>query len=124
MLVDRIISAQWRLRRLGQVEAGIFTYKYYGTLSDTQEMEGMQEANTTMLGHAFVTDANESSFLEALPLRDRDRAQPLQVLARTPTPPGRPPGREHPPTTRCRRRGGLRGFEGRCLRNLALFRKM
>jgi hypothetical protein len=66
MLVDRIISAHWRLRRLGRVEAGIFTYKYYGTLSDTQEMEGMQEANTTMLGHAFVTDANESNAFSKL----------------------------------------------------------
>jgi hypothetical protein len=29
-------------------------------------MEGMQEANTTMLGHAFVTDANESNAFSKL----------------------------------------------------------
>jgi hypothetical protein len=66
MLVDRIISAHWRLRRLGRVEDGIFTYKYYGTLSDSLEMEGMQEANTTMLGNAFVTDANEGNAFSKL----------------------------------------------------------
>jgi hypothetical protein len=66
MLVDRIISAHWRLRRLGRVEAGIFTYKYYGTPSDSLEMEGMQEANTTMLGNAFVSDANEGNAFSKL----------------------------------------------------------
>jgi hypothetical protein len=66
MFVDRIISAHWRLRRLGRVEAGIFTYKYYGTLSDTREMEGMQEANTTTLGHAFVEDAIETNAFSKL----------------------------------------------------------
>jgi hypothetical protein len=66
MFVDRIISAHWRLRRLGRVEAGIFTYKYYGTLSDYLEMGGMQEANTTMLGNAFVTDANEGNAFSKL----------------------------------------------------------
>src|SRR5918998_6619523 len=66
MLVDRIISAHWRLRRLGRVEAGIFTYKYYGTLSDTREMEPMQEANTTTLGNAFVTDAIETNAFSKL----------------------------------------------------------
>ena len=66
LLVDRIISAHWRLRRLGRVEAGIFTYKYYGTLSGALEMEAMQEANTTSLGNAFVTDANQSNAFSKL----------------------------------------------------------
>jgi hypothetical protein len=48
------------------VEAGIFTYKYYGTLSDTQEMEPMQEANTTTLGKAFVKDAHETNAFSKL----------------------------------------------------------
>ena len=30
MLVDRIIAAYWRLRRLGRVEAGIFAWELYG----------------------------------------------------------------------------------------------
>jgi hypothetical protein len=33
MLVDRIIAAYWRLRRLGRVEAGIFAWELYGELA-------------------------------------------------------------------------------------------
>jgi hypothetical protein len=66
LLVERIIAAYWRLRRLGRVEAGIFTYKYYGTLSEALEMEAMQEANTTMLGHTFVSDANQGNAFSKL----------------------------------------------------------
>jgi hypothetical protein len=32
LLVDRIISAHWRLRRLGRVEAGIFVWEHYEEL--------------------------------------------------------------------------------------------
>jgi hypothetical protein len=62
MFVDRIISAHWRLRRLGRVEAGIFTYRYYDAFSAIREME----ANTTTLGHAFVKDTNESNAFSKL----------------------------------------------------------
>jgi hypothetical protein len=33
LLVDRIISAYWRLRRLGRVETGIFAWELYGELA-------------------------------------------------------------------------------------------
>jgi hypothetical protein len=33
LLVDRIVAATWRLRRLGRVEAGIFTSELYGELT-------------------------------------------------------------------------------------------
>jgi hypothetical protein len=33
LLVDRIISAYWRLLRLGRVEAGIFAWELYGELA-------------------------------------------------------------------------------------------
>ena len=66
MFVDRIIAAHWRLRRLGQVEAGIFTYKYYGTLSENNKMEGMREADATSLGHAFLRDANQANAFSKL----------------------------------------------------------
>jgi hypothetical protein len=33
LLVDRIIAAYWRLRRLGRVEAGIFAWELYGELA-------------------------------------------------------------------------------------------
>jgi hypothetical protein len=32
LLVDRIVAAHWRLRRLGRVEAGIFSWQLYGEL--------------------------------------------------------------------------------------------
>jgi hypothetical protein len=34
MLVERIIDARWRLRRLVRVEAGIFTWEHYGELAE------------------------------------------------------------------------------------------
>jgi hypothetical protein len=34
LLVDRIVSAHWRLRRLGRVEAGIFVWEHYEELSE------------------------------------------------------------------------------------------
>src|ERR671912_1238239 len=33
LLVDRIVAAYWRLRRLGRVEAGIFAWDLYGDLA-------------------------------------------------------------------------------------------
>src|SRR5918994_4522742 len=39
MLVDRIIAAYWRLRRLGRVEAGIFAWELYGELAERAELE-------------------------------------------------------------------------------------
>ena len=33
LLVDRIVAAYWRLRRLGRVEAGIFAWELYGELA-------------------------------------------------------------------------------------------
>jgi hypothetical protein len=32
LLIDRIVAAHWRLRRLGRVEAGIFSWQLYGEL--------------------------------------------------------------------------------------------
>jgi hypothetical protein len=40
--VDRITAATWRLRRLGRVEAGIFTFELYAELAE----RGRQEAST------------------------------------------------------------------------------
>jgi len=34
LLVERIAAAQWRLRRLGRVEAGIFAWELYGDLAE------------------------------------------------------------------------------------------
>src|SRR2546428_6170459 len=39
LLVERIAAACWRLRRLGRVEAGIFTWQLYGPLTERAERE-------------------------------------------------------------------------------------
>jgi hypothetical protein len=39
LLVDRIIAATWRLRRLGRVEAGIFAWELYGELLERAQGE-------------------------------------------------------------------------------------
>ena len=39
LLVDRIIAAYWRLRRLGTVEAGIFAWERSGALAEQAEQE-------------------------------------------------------------------------------------
>jgi hypothetical protein len=39
MLVERIIAARWRLRRLGRVEAGIFAWEHYEELAERARRE-------------------------------------------------------------------------------------
>src|SRR5829696_3635857 len=39
LLVDGIIAAQWRLRRLRRVEAGIFAWELYGELAERAQQE-------------------------------------------------------------------------------------
>ncbi len=39
LLVDGIIAAYWRLRRLGKVEAGIFAWELYGELLERAQGE-------------------------------------------------------------------------------------
>jgi hypothetical protein len=46
MLVDRIIAAYWRLRRLGRVEAGIFAWELYGELAERARQEARAHEKT------------------------------------------------------------------------------
>jgi hypothetical protein len=39
LLIDRIVAAHWRLRRLGRVEAGIFSWQLYGELLEQAQGE-------------------------------------------------------------------------------------
>ena len=39
MLVEQIIAAAWRLRRLRRVEAGIFAWEHYGELAERAQQE-------------------------------------------------------------------------------------
>src|SRR5918911_4674995 len=52
LLVERIIAAHWRLRRLGRVEAGIFTWEHYEELAQQAKEEARsyeQDAKWTEL---------------------------------------------------------------------------
>jgi hypothetical protein len=55
LLVDRITSLLWRLRRLGRVEAGIFFCELYERVRDT-----------STLGLAFIRDANSANAFSKL----------------------------------------------------------
>jgi hypothetical protein len=46
MLVDRIIAAHWRLRRLGRVESGIFAFELYGELAARARKEVRRYSHT------------------------------------------------------------------------------
>jgi hypothetical protein len=48
LLVDRIISAYWRLRRLGRVEAGIFAWELYGELAERARQEARTHEKTDL----------------------------------------------------------------------------
>jgi hypothetical protein len=124
LLVEQIITAQWRLRRMRRVEAGVFDYESSSAFSEVGCLYPLLRRGTSLLGMSFSRDANGAKrFLQALPLRDRNRAKPLQGTTRAAAPPGCPPRRGKCPTARGCGRGRLRGFKGRPLRDLALFRK-
>jgi len=104
LLVDRIVAAHWRLRRLGRVEAGIFAWELYAelaerargkartyerteadflteninpttitderkheeALSEAQEMNSKQDAETATLGRTFIRDADKANAFSKL----------------------------------------------------------
>jgi hypothetical protein len=45
LLVDRITSLLWRLRRLGRVEAGIFAHEFFAELADRAEREARAQSS-------------------------------------------------------------------------------
>ena len=48
LLVDRIVAAYWRLRRLGRVEAGIFAWELYGELAERARQEARAQEKTSL----------------------------------------------------------------------------
>ena len=57
LLLDRMVSLAWRLRRLGQVETGIFAQERY---------EGVIDQDTSALGLAFIRDGNGANAFSKL----------------------------------------------------------
>jgi hypothetical protein len=70
LLVERIISSTWRLRRLGRVEAGIFAFELYGELAARARKEASTYARTEgpddeivarLLSRTIITDEQKHS---------------------------------------------------------------
>jgi hypothetical protein len=57
LLIDRIVAAYWRLRRLGRVEAGIFIQQSYGNVGDS---------DASRLGLSFIRDGNGANAFSKL----------------------------------------------------------
>ena len=76
LLVDRITSLLWRLRRLGRVEAGIFAHEFFAELADRAEREARAQESTLsdLMAFADTTIGDEDKHREAL-----QRAQEMRV---------------------------------------------
>ena len=57
LLLDRIVAAVWKLRRLGRVEAGIFTSELYGELAK----RARREAGTYVRVENYLDDLMEKA---------------------------------------------------------------
>jgi hypothetical protein len=57
LLIDRVVAAYWRLRRLGRVEAGIFIQESYGNVGDS---------DASKLGLSFIRDGNGANAFSKL----------------------------------------------------------
>jgi hypothetical protein len=68
LLVERIVSSYWRLRRLGRVEAGIFAWELYGELAERaqQEARTYESGLRELLGSMDITITDQQKYQEAL----------------------------------------------------------
>jgi hypothetical protein len=77
LLVDRITAATWRLRRLGRVEAGIFTFELYAELAERAQ----HEANTYTRTESPVDDFTDM-YLPRTIITDEQKHQEATDKAR------------------------------------------
>ena len=69
LLVERIVGARWRLRRLAHVEAGIFDWEASGAVaaaSDARHISRVGATDLNILGLSFVRDANQANAFSKL----------------------------------------------------------
>ncbi len=67
LLVDRITTAHWRLRRLGRVEADIFFWEHHEELTGWDRgMKAREDDQTAALGRAFIRDAGMANAFSKL----------------------------------------------------------
>jgi hypothetical protein len=78
LLVDRIIAAYWRLRRLGRVEAGIFAWELYQELAERAEREARDYESSSLDALVAAADTeitDEKKHQEALSRARRMRSE-------------------------------------------------
>jgi len=73
LLVDRMIASYWRLRRVGRVEAGIFTWELYGELAGRAHEEASSYTSQKSISddifdnyRSITTITDEEKYEEAL----------------------------------------------------------
>jgi hypothetical protein len=64
LLVEQIVAAHWRLRRLRHVEAGIFDVMFY--TDGPERMSHPASTYTSSLGQSFINDADASNAFSKL----------------------------------------------------------
>ena len=65
LLVEQIVAAQWRLRRMRRVEAGVFDVESSSARSDANPFRPLPEG-TPMLGLSSIWDANTANAFSKL----------------------------------------------------------
>jgi hypothetical protein len=90
LLVERIIASVWRLRRLGRVEVGIFSWEHHEELAERAERKArgyeleQSLAELMRLSNAEITDieAHEKALSRAREIRSEQEAEDV-TLGRT-----------------------------------------
>jgi hypothetical protein len=65
LLVEQIVAAQWRLRRMRRGEAGVFDWESSSARSKADEFRPLPKG-TSMLGLSFIRDANTANAFSKL----------------------------------------------------------
>ena len=78
LLVDRIVAAYWRLRRLGRVEAGIFAWELYGEWA----MRARQEAGSYTKQEGGYEEIFPDPFPRTTRITDQEKHQEAISRAR------------------------------------------
>jgi hypothetical protein len=91
LLIDRVVAAYWRLRRLGRVEAGIFAWELYGELAErarqdarTHEKTGLDQVmENTGLPTVILNQRKHTEALSEAKEMEAVRAGETATLGRT-----------------------------------------
>ncbi len=104
MLVERIISAYWRLRRLGRVEAGIFTRELYRELAERarQEAHSYERSILDEMVAGEITDKqkHKEAISKAEEMEAKQDTEPLRLAGLLSGMPVKPTPSPSSPATR------------------------